>query len=256
MARDQHGIEASARLADETETRRIILWTGIAGMMGAVAFIVGDVFHYFTLTGERDFVAIMSRRPLWTQYLGADLGILGSWLYTLGTWQIYLAARPAGRRLAVATFFAFAAVTIGMGAFQSAFTSFGLVGRTANLASADAAIAQAALGYTFGYIGAVKLLLYPPAIIFAILFVWLVITNRTRYPRWFFLCTPSFLFFVYPAISYWLSTLSSPSLTYMVIVGSFPNYGLLLFFAASTFLLLRDAPQPVPRKVSIGSQTA
>jgi hypothetical protein len=71
-------------------------WTGAAGMFGAMVFLVADALLFFTMSGERDIPTIMSQLPLWRLYFGGALGLVGSWLYTLGTLQIYLAVKPAG----------------------------------------------------------------------------------------------------------------------------------------------------------------
>jgi hypothetical protein len=85
-------------------------------MLGAIVFLVADVILYFTATGERDFLVIMSQLPLWRLYVGGALGLVGSWLYTLGTWQVYLAVLPTDQWWARGTFGAFAAMMIGTGA--------------------------------------------------------------------------------------------------------------------------------------------
>jgi hypothetical protein len=90
-------------------------WTGAAGMLGAIVFVVGDVMLYFTTSGERDIPTIMSQLPLWRLYIGGALGLVGSWFYTLGAWQVYLAVQPAGRWWARGTFLALAAMMIGTG---------------------------------------------------------------------------------------------------------------------------------------------
>jgi uncharacterized protein DUF6796 len=66
------------------QLRRSVGWTGAAGMLGAVVFLVADALLYFTTSGERDVPTIMSQMPIWRLYVGGALGLVGSWLYTLG----------------------------------------------------------------------------------------------------------------------------------------------------------------------------
>ncbi len=222
------------------QLRRSLGCAGAAGMLGAIVFLIGDVLLYFTTDGERNVVTIMSELTLWRLYLGGALGIVGSWLYTLGTWQVYLAVRPAGRWWARGTFGAFAAMMIGTGAFHVAHTGLGLVARTARMAQADEATTQQALNQCWGYIGFLVQFLTAPAIILAALFISSVLSGRTRYPRWFFLFTPSFLPFLYPAVDHLASTTLS-SVPYLLVSGSFYDVGFFVFYAVSTMVLWRGA---------------
>lgn len=88
--------EAGGQPFDNEQLKHSFGWTGAAGMLGAIVFLIGDLLLYFTTSGERDFTAIMSQLPLWRLYVGGALGLVGSWFYTLGTWQVYVAVRPAG----------------------------------------------------------------------------------------------------------------------------------------------------------------
>ncbi len=220
--------------------RRTLGWTGAAGMLGAIVFLIGDVMLYFTTSGERNVVAIMSQLTLWRLYLGGALGLVGSWLYTLGTWQVYLAVQPAGRWWARGTFGAFAAMMIGTGAFHVAHAGLGLVARTARMAQADETTTQQALNQSWGYIGLLVQFLTAPAVILAVLFVSSVLGGRTLYPRWFFLFTPSFLPFLYPTVDRLANTTLS-SIPYLLVSGGFYDVGFLVFYAVSTLVLWRGA---------------
>ena len=96
-----------------------------------VADLEKSLSFYLTNGGERDFVVIMIEVPLSRLYYGGALGIVASWFYTLGAWQVYRAVQPAGGRLASGAFAAFAVMTIGMGSFHVAHAEMGLTGRWA-----------------------------------------------------------------------------------------------------------------------------
>jgi hypothetical protein len=60
----------SLREPSYEELRCALAWTGAAGMLGAIVFVVGDVMLYFTTSGERDVPTIMSQLPLRRLYVG------------------------------------------------------------------------------------------------------------------------------------------------------------------------------------------
>jgi hypothetical protein len=214
-------------------------------MLGAVVFLVGDGLLYFTTSGERDVSTIMSQLPLWRLYIGGVLGLVGSWFYTLGAWQVYLAMQPAGRRWARSTFGALAAMMIGTGAFHVAHAGLGLVARTARMAQANEVTTHQALDQSWGYIALLVQFLTVPAIIFAVLFIAAVFGRRTRYPRWCVLLTPSFLAFLYPTVER-LANATLSSVPYLLVSGSFYDVGFFLFYAISTLVLRHSVALAAP----------
>jgi hypothetical protein len=209
-------------------------------MLGALVFLAGDGLLYFTTSGERDIPTIMGQVPLTRLYVGGALGLVGSWLYTLGAWQVYLAVEQAGLWSARSIFAALAAMMIGTGAFHVAHTGLGLVARTARTANADEITIQLALDQSWGYIALLVEVLTVPTIIFAVLFIVAVWRGRTRYPRWFVLVTPSFVPFLYPAVDR-LANATLPSVPYLLVSGSFYDVGFFLFYTVSTVVLWRGA---------------
>ena len=222
------------------QLRRSFGWTGAAGMLGAIVFLAADVMLYFTTSGERDVPTIMSQLPLWRLYIGGALGLVGSWLYTLGSWQVYLAVQPAGRWWARGTFGSLAAMMIGTTAFHAAHAGLGLVVRTARMAQADEVTTQQAIDQTWGYIAVLVQFLTVPAIILAVLFIAAVLGGRTRYPRWCVIFTPSFIPFSYPTVDR-LANATLSSVPYLLVSGSFYDVGFFLFYAVSTLILRRGA---------------
>jgi hypothetical protein len=213
-------------------------WTGAAGMFGAIIFLIADALLYFTISGERDVPTIMSQLPLWRLYVGGALGIVGSWFYTIGAWQAYLAVEEAGRWWARGVFGAFAAMMIGTGAFHVAHAGLGLVARTAQMAQANEATTRYALDQSWGYLAVLVQFLTAPAIVLAVLYIAAVWSGRTRYPRWCVLITPSFVPFLYPAVDH-LANATLSSIPYLVVTGFFYSVGFFLFFAVSTLTLWR-----------------
>jgi len=216
------------------------MWTGLAGMLGGVAGVCADYLYVLTSQGATDLIAVMSQVPLWRISLSAALGIVGSWLCTLGAWQVYLALRPAGQWLSAITFGAFAAMTIAMGGYHVAFAGFAFVGRTARLAGADTVTTERALSLFQGHLGALQQVLYPPTTVLALLFIGQVALRRTGYPRWFLVFTPSLAFFAYPVFQPWARA-TLPDFAYVLISSAYYNGVMLLFYAASTLVLLTSA---------------
>jgi hypothetical protein len=236
----RRGAEGETRRSRYEQLRCSLGWTGAAGMLGALVFLAGDGLLYFTTSGERDIPTIMGQVPLTRLYVGGALGLVGSWLYTLGAWQVYLAVEQAGLWSARSIFAALAAMMIGTGAFHVAHTGLGLVARTARTANADEITIQLALDQSWGYIALLVEVLTVPTIIFAVLFIVAVWRGRTRYPRWFVLVTPSFVPFLYPAVDR-LANATLPSVPYLLVSGSFYDVGFFLFYTVSTVVLWRGA---------------
>jgi hypothetical protein len=228
---------------DGVELQRLrgtFLRTGTTGSLGAVVFLFGDALLYWTASGERDFVTIMSEVPLWRLYFGGAVGIVASWLYTFGAWQVYHAVRPAGQTLASTAFGALGALTIGMGAFHVAHAGLGLIRRAAQIAGTDPWTTKTALEQGWGYIATLVWLLTAASVTFLVVFVWAVWSGRSWYPRWCVLWNPGLLGLLYPTVDR-LANDNLASLPYLVVSGGFYNLGMLIFFVVSTGALLHQA---------------
>ena len=86
--------------------KRILLLTGMAGCAAAFLVGIGEFLLHYDPLGRfsevnYDFMLASSNAR---QTLGHFFGVLGAPLYIAGCWHIYLMLRPAGQKLAFATF--------------------------------------------------------------------------------------------------------------------------------------------------------
>src|SRR5687767_5560201 len=99
--------------------RTALRWTGAAGMLGGLIMFAGDVLNTFNAVnpapGEiyvATQAATLGQVAPWRLVVSGALGPVGGWLYLLGAWQMYLALRSAGPRLAATTAGAFGALLV------------------------------------------------------------------------------------------------------------------------------------------------
>jgi hypothetical protein len=127
----------------ENNNLKSIRWSGIAGTIGGFLLYVGDMLNYFSAhnpvpggTFTDAILATLAQVEPWRLITSGALGVICAWLYTLGAWQVYQALLPAGRRLAIITAGAFAALMIYMGQFHTAVVPYALGAKVTSPAEA------------------------------------------------------------------------------------------------------------------------
>lgn len=188
-------------------TKSIALGTGIVGLIGAVLTGAGEfILHYDALarfSGEYQFfVGIDAERTT----IGHFIGVLGAPLYLVGCWHIYLMLRPANSTWSLLAFFIAAygfvvgVVWIGSRASISALVN----------APGSPEIEQLITMYDFRYESLLQIIRFA-VLILSVIFVWLTLTGRSRYPKWMAILNPILLivasFLVYamaPAVGKYL----------------------------------------------------
>jgi hypothetical protein len=231
---------------------RLLRITGIAGVVAAVAWTLGDVF----LLGAR---ATASEYPILAQYAGTSgfaaqvvqsgvqffpsspqrlaagalVAVLTTPLYLAATWHIYLALKPAGGWQALGP-----GLLLGIGYCYAPFVhgSFYYVAEMVKLlpavdAAAQAKVLEAATRATTVLFGTYFVL----ALVTVAGFVWMIVTvarRRSRYPRWVALANP----IVMMAIGSVLDRVLPPPLS-LWFEGAGFNIGMFFFMVLSTALL-------------------
>jgi hypothetical protein len=208
---------------------------GAAGVVGALALVIGDILFTSGASAE-DLVIARSQVPTAQLYASGVLGLVASWLYVAAAWQIYFALRPAGKRLAGATFAAFTTMLIGSAVYHAVFPALMFGAKVAVLAE-EADVADLASALPEGY-NAILLMVAVilPSTLFTALFTYTLLRRPTDLPRWTILLTPLMLIVIYMVTVQILSTVI-PNLYSMRLYGSVYNIATLLFFVASTLSL-------------------
>jgi len=208
---------------------------GAAGVVGALALVIGDVLFTSDASAE-DLVVARSQVPTAQLYASGVLGLIASWLYVAAAWQVYFALRPAGKPLAGATFAAFTTTLIGSAVYHAVFPALMFGAKVAVLAE-ESDVAELASALPEGY-NAILLVVAVilPSTVFTVLFTYTLLRRPTDLPRWTILLTPLVVILIYMVSGQVLSTVL-PNLYSMRLYGSVYNIAILLFFAASTWSL-------------------
>ena len=170
-------------------TKSIAVMSGVAGLLAASLTGLGEfLLHYDALSrfsGEYEFfIGISAERTT----LGHFIGVLGAPLYLVGCWHIYLMLRPASPKWAMTAFFitsygfVVGAVWIGSRASISALVN----------APVTMEIEPLIGFYDFRYETLLQIIRISVLFLSGI-FIWLVLTGRTHYPKWMALLNPILL---------------------------------------------------------------
>jgi hypothetical protein len=211
-------------------------WCGVAGLTGATILLAADWIMLGTLTSGREFNEkwhiLLAGMPRWRLVAGGLAGPIGAWCYGIGFWQLYVALKPAGARLAFLVFAGFSMSFIwSAGAFHTSFPLLADVWRAKQSAANGAAVSDVTTDPAFGYFGFLFLASMAPAAVASALLPFAVLWKPTRYPRWFAACNPALLYLLTMLFAWVPAPLGG-----MLVVGA-GNMMFLVFFALSTTLL-------------------
>ncbi len=170
-------------------TKSIIILTGVTGLVGAILTGAGEFILHFDALARfgpefEFFTGISTERTT----LGHFVGVLGAPLYLVGCWHIYLMLRPASQAWALSAFlitaygFAIGAVWIGSRASISALIN-----------STGSPDIELLIGlYDFRYETLLQIIRVA-VLVLSIVYIWLVLTGRSHYPKWMALLNPILL---------------------------------------------------------------
>ncbi len=203
-------------------------WLGLSGILGSLVLFAGDMLFYYN--GEKtDFVANMAAVSPERIIASGICALVGAWLYTLGSGQVYYAFQPARRWIRLTVFLAFAAVMIAYGVIHGAYVAIAVAARNAAQAGLPP---EAMTDLATAVNNALRNITYLPFGIFTVLSIPAVWTGETRYPRWVLLFSPIVLFLLGDPV-----TGSLEGKLQTIIGGGYLNLILLVFFSSSTVAL-------------------
>lgn len=204
-------------------------WFGITGILGAVLFIIGDLLYNHIPGSAKSPTEKMSTQPETRLLNAGTLGMIGCWLYTLASAQIYLALQPAGETFAFIALVAFGAVMISYGIAHTAYFSIASGAQVAVRLGSDAETGGK-LGNRF--FQRMVTITYIPVVIASTMMFYGIIAGHSLYPKWMVI----FL----PVVIYFLKTLVVRTLKGRpreIINDSYDNITLLVFYIFSTIVL-------------------
>ena len=212
-------------------------WCGASGLCGAALLLTADWFLLGTsLSGPElmeNWLSVLARMPGWRLTVGGLLGPVGAWCYVVGFWQVYLALRPGGRRLAFGCFTGLSMTFIWVaGAFHTSFPFIAHARLSQEAATGEgAAVVRSLCEQSFAYFGLLLVLGLIPSVAALGILAYAVLRRAARYPRWFVVCNPAVLY----ALAYPFRWMPAP-LGGLLAIGT-GNLVFLAFFALSTILL-------------------
>jgi len=208
--------------------RKTALLLGISGILGSLTLLAGDMLFYYN-GSQTDLIANMAAVSSQRIILSGLAALFATWLYVLGSGQIYYAFQPARRWLRLSVFLSFAAIMIAYGIVHGAYVAIAVAAQNASAAGLPPdAFTELAIAAN----NALRQITYLPFAVFTLLFIPAVWMRRTHYPRWMLLFSPIIPFALNGVV---VGHLDGRWKT--IIGGGYLNLILLLFFTASTIAL-------------------
>ncbi len=173
-------------------TKSTVITTGLVGLLAAALTGTGEfILHYDALARFGPEFQFFSGISAERTTLGHFIGVFGAPLYLVGAWHIRLMLRPAGEAWSLAAFliaaygFAVGAVWIGSRASISALINVPVTPEIEPLVAL----------YNFRYETLLQVIRIA-VLLLSVIYIWLVLTGRSYYPRWMALLNPILLIIV------------------------------------------------------------
>jgi hypothetical protein len=183
--------------------KRIMIITGLIGLLASVLVGVGEFFlHFDALARYHDsydfFEAVTESRA--TQ--GHFIAVLAAPLYLFGVWHIYKMLQPASKFWSSIAFFVMSygfmigAIWIGSRSSAAALVAAQVTGQfTCQITCLIPTITDLLISYDLRY-ESLLTVIRMAALAFSIIYIRLILTGRTAYPRWMALFNPIVLILV------------------------------------------------------------
>jgi len=206
-----------------------VVCAGFIGLLAATLVGIGEfLLHFDELAryGEGfEFFKGVSTEQATT---GHFFGVLGAPLYVVGCWHLYHMLLPGNRTAALLAFWVMSyGFIIGVVWIGSRATASLIV----NTIGADTAGTELAL-YDLRY-ETLLTVIRVTALVFSIIFIWLTLTGRTRYPKWVAVLNPIVLIL----LSFLVYVIAPGIGKYMMPIAL--NIAFFIIFLFSTYFALR-----------------
>jgi hypothetical protein len=211
--------------------RHVEILTGLIGLLAATLVGAGEFMLHFDPLGRYgqgfDFLkgATESRATA-----GHFLGVLGAPLYVVGAWHIYLMLRPANRFWAMLAFFVMAYGCIVGGVWIGSRATAAFLVNTIPEDALASAIGLYELRYE-----SLLTVVRSAILVLSGIFVWLILTGRSNYPRWMAALNPIILILA-SFLVFWLA----PGIgKYLMPIAL--NVAFLILFSVSTMIAVHSS---------------
>lgn len=204
----------------------------LAGLIGSLLFLAGDMLFYGSFSSGSDFhsFAEMAKRPVPILIAGGAIGTIASIFSALGMGLFFFALAPAGRKLALAATLLLVVTMLLGGSYHALFTCFGFAAKVADEPTRETLIHQIA-----GLRDTVGMTLYATGLSGTALVYWLGFSRQAAFPRWLLTFLPTTLSLatsVFPSVF-----TAIPAPVGGIIRGGWINGCFVLFFALATIAM-------------------
>ena len=211
--------------------RRVAILTGLVGLLAATLVGAGEfMLHFDPLVrygqGFDFFKGVTESRAT----AGHFLGVLGVPLYVVGAWHIFLMLRPANRFWATLAFFVMAYGCIVGGVWIGSRATAAFLVNTIPEDVLASAIGLYELRYE-----SLLTVVRSAILVLSGIFVWLILTGRSNYPRWMAALNPIILILA-SFLVFWLA----PGIgKYLMPIAL--NVAFLILFSVSTMIAIHSS---------------
>lgn len=216
--------------------RHVEILTGLIGLLAAALVGAGEFMLHFDPLGRYgqgfDFLKGVTESRATA---GHFLGVLGAPLYVVGAWHIYLMLRPANRFWAMLAFFVMAYGCIVGGVWIGSRATAAFLVNTIPEDALASAIGLYELRYE-----SLLTVVRSAILVLSGIFVWLILTGRSNYPRWMAVLNPIILILA-SFLVFWLA----PGIgKYLMPIAL--NVAFLILFSASTIIAVHSSDGDLP----------
>ena len=216
--------------------RHVEILTGLIGLLAAALVGAGEFMLHFDPLGRYgqgfDFLKGVTESRATA---GHFLGVLGAPLYVVGAWHIYLMLRPANRFWAMLAFFVMAYGCIVGGVWIGSRATAAFLVNTIPEDALASAIGLYELRYE-----SLLTVVRSAILVLSGIFVWLILTGRSNYPRWMAVLNPIILILA-SFLVFWLA----PGIgKYLMPIAL--NVAFLILFSASTIIAVHSSDGDSP----------
>jgi len=190
------------RIMNNTSEQRLIVLSGIVGLVAAILVGIGEFLLHFDPLARfsADSYTFMLAASDERQTIGHFFGVLGAPLYVVGCWHIYLMLKPANQKLA---FVGFLASAYGFMIGADWISSRASIGALVHFQESGGRIEGLVPLYELRYESLLTVIRVTTVVI-SLIFIYLALTGRSYYQKWQALFNPILLLvmnFVIYAIS-------------------------------------------------------
>ena len=217
---------------------KLTYWTGVAGLIGAILVGAGEFLLHYDIqerfSNNEFFLGISDTRTTW----GHFFAVAGAPFYLVGVWHARLMLKPASEKWSLIAFFL---LSYGL------MLGFVWIGSRANLSAlmnapmSDSVQHMIAL-YDLRYETLLQVTRFA-VLIFSLIFIALVWTGRTAYPKWMVVLNPILLIVASFILYFFISKTLGRYLMPIAL-----NVAFAIFFLASLFFVGKNPTQENNKK--------